>query len=202
MSYNSVKALLNRGISRPTLFRVEITGFDSRVDRNLDFLCKAAIVPEVSVQTVTANGQENLGVVREQPTFTTYAKPFSITVVSDRDYTVYRAMRSWFDTSIANSNPFAIAAGLIPGGATQRVQYYNTYPREIQLTKLEQNGLGSYFSPFKVIFHKAYPIRIGQLGLDTEAYDQRMDFNIDFTYETYTLDTFRSFEPADPLFFL
>tara|TARA_Y100001972_G_scaffold121210_1_gene164898 strand:+ start:99 stop:698 length:600 start_codon:yes stop_codon:yes gene_type:complete len=199
MSYTSVRALLNKGISRPTLFRVEIPKFfDSNVDRNLDFLCKAASVPEVAVATMTANGQENLGVVREQPTFTTYAKPFSITVVSDRDYTVYKAMRAWFDTSIANSNPFVLGS---LGSATQRVQYYDTYPRTIQLTKLEQNGLGSYFSPFKVIFNKAYPIRIGQLGLDTEAYDQRMDFNIDFTYETYTLNNFRSFEPADPLFF-
>ena len=110
-------------------------------------------------------------------------------------------MRSWFDTSIANSNPFALGAVFGGIGQTQRVQYYNTYTRTIQLTKLEQNGLGSYFSPFRVIFNKAYPIRIGQLGLDTEAYDQRMDFNIDFTYETYTLDNFRSFEPADPLFF-
>ena len=61
----------------------------------LEFLCKTASVPEVAADTIAVQRTgSHLGVVREQVSLITYAKPFSITVISDRDYIVYKEMRN------------------------------------------------------------------------------------------------------------
>ena len=186
MSYQSVKAILAQGISRPTLFHVTMpdTYFDRQSNDQLSFLCKTASIPEVAVDTITVNGHESLGVIREQATLVTYAKPFSITVISDRDYTVYMALRKWFDDLAQNANPFVAGAG-----DTQRIEYYDKIKKQITLQKLEQSSKEKYFQHFQIDFNNAYPVRIGTLGLDQEAYDSRMEFEVAFTYETYTIDT-------------
>ena len=184
MSYQAVKAILAKGISRPTLFQV-IMPIGRLANDQLEFMCKTAAVPEVSVDTIVVNGHESQGVVREQATMVTYAKPFQITVISDRDYTVYKAMREWFDTLAENANPFSRESLL--SGDSQRVNYYNSVTKQITLRKLEQNGKQGYHQPFEVEFNNAYPIRIGELQLDTESTDSRMEFTVSFTYETYTM---------------
>ena len=151
-------------------------------------MCKATAVPEVAVDTILVNGHEAMGVIREQPTIVTYAKPFQITVISDKDYTVYKELREWFDTISLNANPFS---RFIPSasGDSQRINYYNSFTKQITLKKLEQNGEQAFDSPFEVEFNKAYPIRIGELALDTESRDSYMEFTVSFTYETYTMNS-------------
>ena len=191
MSYQSVKSLLSKGISRPTLFQV-IMPVGREAQGQLTFLCKSASIPEVSVETIAVNGQEALGVIREQPTFVTYAKPFSITVISDRDYTVYKEMRKWLDTLAVNANPNQRTLfNLSFGSNSQRINYYDSFKRQITLKKLEQSGESQegYFQPLEVEFNNAYPVRVGSLGLDTESVNSRMEFTVDFTYDTYTLDS-------------
>ena len=183
MSYQSVKALLSKGISRPTLFQV-IMPVGRAANDQLEFLCKTASVPEVAADTIVVNGQESLGVVREQVALITYAKPFSITVISDRDYTVYKEMRKWFDTLSKNANPNQSGSS----GTSQRPSYYDTVTRTITLKKLEQDGGERYFEPFEIQFNNAYPVRIGEIALDSESMDAKIEFQIDFTYETYTFN--------------
>ncbi len=150
----------------------------------LEFLCKTASVPEIAADTIAVNGHESLGVVRDQPTMITYAKPFSITVISDRDYIVYKDMRKWFDTLAKNANPnqFGIT------GSSQRIGYYDNIKRQITLKKLEQSGEQNYFQPFEIEFNNAYPVRIGEIGLDSESFDSKVEFQVDFYYETYTFN--------------
>ena len=145
-------------------------------------MCKTASVPEVAADTIAVNGQESLGVVREQVSLITYAKPFSITVISDRDYTVYKEMRKWFDTLSKNANPNQFGTT----GSSQRPAYYDTVTRGITLRKLEQNGKQNYYKPYHIDFHKAYPVRIGEISLDSSNQDSMVEFQIDFTYETYS----------------
>ena len=119
-----------------------------------------------------------------------FGKPFSITVISDRDYTVYKEMREWFESLAQNSNP-----NLLGGtGQTQRINYYSDITRSITLKKLEQNGDQRYYQPFEIIFERAYPINIGEIQLNSESVDSRVEFTVDFTYETYTF-----VEPGDNL---
>ncbi len=153
-----------------------------RANDQLEFLCKTASVPEVAADTIAVNGHESLGVVREQVALITYAKPFSITVISDRDYIVYKEMRRWFNTLSRNANPNQF--GIL--GSSQRPAYYDEITRTITLKKLEQDGGERYFQPFQIDFNKAYPVRIGDIGLDSESVDSKVEFQIDFTYETYT----------------
>ena len=191
MSYSSVQAILSRGISRPTLYEVIVPlgiGGGTAVEQ-LRFLCNRTAVPEATASTIAVNGHEAMGVTREQPTFIQFSSPFSITVIADRDYTVYKAMRRWFETLGRNVNP-----GVIGGfaGSSQKIGYYDTFKRNITLKKLEQQGgrgaqeAPSYMEPFTIEFNNAFPVRMGEISLNSEDRDARVEFTIDFAYETYT----------------
>ena len=191
MSYDAVKSILSRGISKPTLYQVVVplNPGDQNARRQLEFLCKNTAVPEAVANTIVVNGHEAMGVTREQPTFIQFSSPFSITVIADRDYTVYKAMRNWFETMGTNLNP---NVGI--NGTSQRIAYYNTFKRTIELKKLEpQGGKGtreanSFVEPFRVKFNNAFPVRIGEIALASDATDSMVEFQIDFAYETYTFD--------------
>ena len=191
MSYSSVQAILSRGISRPTLYEVVMPlGVGGEAAREqLRFLCNRTAVPEATAATIAVNGHEAMGVTREQPTMVQFSSPFSVTVIADRDYTVYKAMRRWFETLGTNVNPNVIG-GL--GGASQRVAYYDTFKRNITLRKLELQGGQTtqdpprYMEPFSIEFNNAFPVRIGEISLSSEEQDSRVEFQIDFAYETYT----------------
>jgi hypothetical protein len=191
MSYSSVQAILSKGISRPTLYEVNIPlgPGSAAANEQLQFLCNKTAVPEATSATIAVNGHEAMGVTREQPTFIQFSSPFSITVIADRDYTVYKAMRRWFETLGRNVNPnssFGIA------GSSQKIAYYNTFKRNITLKKLELDGgrgtveAPSYMEPFTIEFNNAFPVRIGEIALDSAAADSTLEFQIDFAYETYT----------------
>jgi len=191
MSYSSVQAILSRGISRPTLYEVIVPlGIGGAVAvEQLRFLCNRTAVPEATSATIAVNGHEAMGVTREQPTFIQFSSPFSITVIADRDYTVYKAMRRWFETLGQNVNP-NIRGGF--NGASQKIAYYDTFKRNITLKKLElQGGRGSvqspsYMEPFTIEFNNAFPVRMGEISLSSEDQDSKVEFTIDFAYETYT----------------
>jgi hypothetical protein len=191
MSYSSVQAILSKGISRPTLYEVIVPlgiGGGEAVEQ-LRFLCNRTAVPEATAATIAVNGHEAMGVTREQPTFIQFTSPFSITVVADRDYTVYKAMRRWFETLGRNVNP-SLLGGF--NGASQQIAYYDTFKRNITLRKLElQGGRGtreapSYAEPFSIEFNNAFPVRMGEISLSSEDQDSKVEFTIDFAYENYT----------------
>ena len=179
MSYQIVQSLLQKGISRPTLYQVIMPDVNND---QLEFMVKETAVPAVATRTIMAMGHESMGVIREQPTMIEFGKPFSITVISDRDYIVYKELRDWFESLAQNANPFAGQER----GQSQRINYYADITRTITLRKLEQNGDEQYYQPFEIEFNKAYPINIGEISLSTEAVDSKVEFTVDFTYETYT----------------
>ena len=181
MSYSSIKALLSKGVSRPTMYQVIIPRIGFESNRQIELLCKATRVPEMSVTTINANGQDAQGVVRQSPAHMTFSQPFSCTIISDRDYIVYKAVKAWMSSITTNGNP-------ISGGAqaAQKADYYNSITETITLRKLENNGEGTMMSPFAVNFNNAYPVRMGELSLGSDQYDTFMEFQVDFYYETYT----------------
>jgi hypothetical protein len=191
MSYDAVKALLSKSISRPTLYQVIMPQsiVDREVNNQLEFLCSAASVPPVSVNTIAVAGQESMGVTREQPTSIVFTSPFSITVISDRNYIVYKAMKRWFDRIAINANPNRFNAII---GQSQRMFYYDSFKRDIVLKKLEQEGgrgtreANSYYEPFHIEFNNAFPVNIGEITLASDATDSAIEFTVDFAYETYT----------------
>lgn len=194
MSYDAVKSLLNTGVSRPALYRVEVAfPFGAaESNRQLDLLCSKASVPPVSVNTLAVNGHESMGVTREQPTMVSFNSPFSITVISDREYTVYKDLKLWLDRVAVNANPNTLFAG--SAGSNQRIGYYDSFRRTIQLNKLElQGGRGSrepnsFYEPFNVVFNGAFPVRLGEISLSSNSSNAYMEYTVDFAYENYTFN--------------
>lgn len=193
-----LKSMLSKGISRPTLYQVIVTypraiaGLTQSANDQLEFLCTKTAVPPASVNTIAVPGHEAMGVTREQPTMVTFNSPFTITVMSDRDYTVYKSIKRWLDQVAENANP-----NLFGGfnGQSQRMGYYEDFATTIELKKLELQGgrgtrePGSYSEPFTINFTNAFPVRIGEITLGADMTDTAVEFTVDFAYETYTFET-------------
>ena len=174
MSYEQAKSLINRGPSRPTLFKVMLPD-GGAANNYLEFFCKTTAIPEVRFNTVAVAGQDYQGVVRDQPTAVIYGKPFTITVIERSDFVVYNNIRQWFDQ---------VHQGGDQGGQGHKMNYYQSYVRDLKLMKYEQSG-GGYSTPLTVNFVNAYPVAIGQIGLGTDRTDSYTEYNIDFMYEIY-----------------
>ena len=190
MSYEQARALLDRGVSRPTLYSVEMPfNVPRRTSDYLKFFCNTTAIPSVTHQTTVANGHEFQGVSREQPIAVVYGKPFTITVIENSEFSVYKDLRAWFDSCAQNSNPQQNAR-------SQRMNYYSTFVQDMTLTKLEQPGNttigtggldGEFNKPLKVTFFNAYPVAMGRIALSSDAVDTATTYDISFTYETYNV---------------
>jgi len=211
MSYEVAKALLNRGVSRPTLYSLTLPnrfgvgigplvgggGITAETNDYIKLFCKSVSVPEVSVATTNANGQEHMGITREQPVNVIYGKPLQITIIENSEFSVYRDLRSWLDRTARGANQGTNGVGAV---RSQRMQYYNSFVGDIQLAKLEfpdddsrlgesQNQyIGEYKEVFTTHFINAYPINIGEIRMGSDLFDQATEFVVDFTYESYHLD--------------
>lgn len=196
-SYAAAQALLNRGVSRPTLYSVQMPQpFVSRqVNDYLNFYCESAAIPEVRLDTVAVAGHEYMGIVREQPTAVMFGKPFNMTVIENSDFMVYKQLRSWFDRTAVNSNQNNIL-----GGRSQRMLYYETYTADMDIIKLEFGNVpegtlqseeinANYKRPLVVRLLNAYPVSIGAIRLDSQEVDAYTKFDIAFTYESYQVVT-------------
>ncbi len=192
MSYQNAMALMSKGVSRPTLYEVRmpsLMGFGAR--DYIRMYCKATAIPAVNAATAMAAGQEHMGVTREQPVAVVYSKPLSLTIIERSDFVAYKSVRSWFDQVAANANP---PSGGSLTGRSQRMRYYDSFVKDIQLVKLEQppnggTGPNDYIQTLSVDFINAYPISIGEVALASDSYDSQTEFSVDFTYETYNVST-------------
>jgi len=203
MSYQKALALIEKSVSRPTLFSLKLpqslgitlggvsiglnSGVSDKANQYIEYFCKDAFIPDVRLETAIALGQEYMGIAREQPTSMIYGKPLTITIIENTDYLAYNAMRRWIDLTTVNANQER-------GFRSQRMNYYHSYVGDIELTKLEQpDSIQSddveYKKPLRVKFINAYPIQIGQITLNTEQQDTATTFVTSFTYESYTIET-------------
>ena len=211
MSYKDAQALLNRGVSRPTLYSLLLpnrfgingtggnNGIRTETNDYLQLFCKTVAVPESSLSTTNANAHEYMGITRETPVNMLYGKPLSITVIENSEFSNYRDIRRWMDRTTQNANQGT--NGRIGVGRNQRMQYYNSFVGDIQLAKLEfpegsERGadafnlayVNQYREAFRVHFINAYPINLGEIVMGSEMTDAFTEFKVDFTYESYHLD--------------
>ena len=188
MSYQGARAMLEMGVSRPTLYEVVIPNVPGRVNDYLRFFCKATAIPEVSTDRIAAIGHEAIGVQ--------YGKPFQITVIENSDFDVYTGIRQWFDTVASNVNNASGGGG---PNRSQRAAYYDDVVADMTLTKLEnprgEQNAGQQgqrdMEPRKVLevtFRNAYPVTIGAIQLGSDLFDAATEFTVDFTYETYNYE--------------
>ena len=190
MSYEQAKALMDRGVSRPTLFALELPNLvNRRTNDYLKLFCKSTAIPEVRAATAFVNGHERMGISREQATAIRFGKPFTIEVIENSDFSVYQDIREWFDRT---------CVGVNNNRMSQRMAYYESYVQDMTLFKLEQPDdqrtiLGAaeltanYKRVLEVNFVNAYPIKISPIRLNTENQNTVTTYTIDFTYESYSV---------------
>ena len=191
MSYEKAKALLRKSVSRPTLYSVRLpnTWVSNKTNEYLDFFCSATAVPETRVDTIAVPGHDYMGIVREQPVAMMFGKPLTLTVIENAEYETYKELRNWLNGTTVNGTQQQVGTF----GRSQRMRYYDTFTADMQIVKLEQTGVTvagemGYKEVMTVNFINAYPISIGQIALDAAATDSFTTFQIDFTYESYSIE--------------
>ena len=200
MSYPRAQALLSQGISRPTLYSVTLPvgtdrGVDTFTNEYLSLYCLSVSLPETSVNTITANGHEYMGIVRDQPTQMLYGKPLTMTVIADKNYGAYKSIRSWLD----RTTPFG--ANQTGVNRTQRMAFYRRIVAPITIAKLEgpstQRGIPPFSGPSyenqyaKVLefeFINAFPMALGSIDLGSDRTDSYATFDVSFMYESYSMN--------------
>lgn len=184
---------MDRGPAKPTLFSVRLpnTYISRETNDYLDFFCQTTAIPEIRHNSIKLAGHENMGIVRDQPTAIIYSKPFTIDVIADTEMDTYREIREWFDATAINANQSSALSG-----RTQKMTYYSSYTKNMELIKLEQYGSqrenqsereDKLEETMRVTFINAYPIGVGRISLDSAAADQVLKFQVSFTYESYTV---------------
>jgi len=197
MSYQTAISLLDKGVSRPTLYSVQLPRISREASDYINFFCKTTSIPEVRLESASINGQSNMGIVRQQPTSMIFGKPFTMTIIENSDFLVYKELRNWFNLTTQNANQLGGLTGRA-GGRSQRMNYYDTYVSDFELVKLEQrdNPVGTegsldpnanYKNPLTVKFLNAYPVSIGDISLSSDSFDSYTEFSVSFNYESYNV---------------
>ena len=201
MSYRQAIALMSESVSRPTLYSVRLPfnpitggGVDDFTNAYMQFYCKSTALPESRVETTTVLGHENMGVAREHATSILFGKPLQLEIIENSEFSVYKQFRNWFENVAQNSNPRR------PGNRTQRLRYYKTYVSDMYMSKLElpenikKVGFfdgdvvnAGYKEVLRFSFVNVFPIRMGEVTLDSSATDTYSTFTVDLSYETYSI---------------
>lgn len=199
MSYEQAKSLMSQSVSRPTLYSVRMPpsangGVDNFTNSYLQFYCKSTSLPETRYESTTVLGHENMGVSREQPTAVIFSKPITLEIIENSNFSIYTQFRKWYQRIARGSNPTNNV------GRTQRMNYYSTYVSDMYMSKLElpvdlkdiRNFDGDVVnSGFREVirfnFINAFPIKLGDIRLDSAATDTYSTFTVDLTYEAYSV---------------
>ena len=200
MSYPRAQALLSRGLSRPTLYSVTLPvatgrGVDTFTNEYISLYCVSAQLPETSLNTITANGHEYMGIVRDQPTQMLYGKPLTLTLIADKTYGAYKSLRTWLDAT----TPFGANQDTV--NRTQRMAFYNRIVAPITITKLElpdnqqqspepdsPGYENNYNKVLEFEFINAFPLSLGAISLGSDRTDSYATFDVSFMFESYSLN--------------
>lgn len=203
MSYVKAASLLQKGISKPSLFSVKMPNrkVSNSTNEHLDFFCLSTAIPEVRLNTVVVGGHEYMGIERDQPTQIIFGKPFTLQIIERSDFGVYKQMRDWLNQTAFRANQGG-TEGQATGLRSTRMAYQNTYVEDFSLSKLEYaNGIDvdqffdedrnrqlvGYRTVMKVNFIRAFPVAIQAVNLSSESRDAFTTFQVDFSYESYNL---------------
>lgn len=141
-SYEQAKALLNHSVSRPTLYSLDLTGSNiNGVSETLTpdesnyikLFCNNIEFPGLAFDQELTIGQEAMGIQRTVPGGMIFdaANRLRFSVIENSDFGVYNSLRKLFNSAMAEGgNP-------IENNRAQRMNYYDDYKFNAQLSKLE-----------------------------------------------------------------
>jgi hypothetical protein len=167
------KSQMFGGGARPNQFRVDLTfpsfvsnGLGTIVGLNSQFLCKATQLPASTVTNVEIFYRGRPVNFAGERTF----QPWSITVYNDTTFSIRNAMEAW-------SNGVSNFTG------TNGLTSARDYQVDLSVYQLDRNGE----APIKqYTFINAYPVSIGQIGLDYDQNNVIEMFDVEFQYDYFT----------------
>lgn len=207
-SYEQAKSILSNSVSRRTLYSLKIHnhGKDGRIDpsrdltpeekRYLKLFCNRITVPGISVRAMTSIGQEDMGIFRATPTEVRHgSNQLMVEMIENANFNAHDMMRRLFNQVSQNSNPSR-------NDRTIKMNYYNSYIRDIVVDKLEfpdgpaplQGGTNTnqldfgYKRVARYTFERCYVSNLGEYVLDSGSFNDYLSFPVTFSYESYHVD--------------
>ena len=153
--------------SRPNLFEVGITG--QGIPANFKYLCKIASIPTSTMGVVEVPYFGRMVKVPGNRTFDN----LSVTVINDEDFAIRLAVEVWMN----KMNSHVTNTSQDPNNlfAQMEVTHYGRAQEAI--------GGGNW------IFVNAFPVALGEIGLDWGSNDTIEEYSIDFAYDYWTHST-------------
>ena len=169
---NDFKSRLRGGGARANQFKVTLPfpGYAAVGGETSDlaFLCTATAIPGQTVATVPVNFRGRVLNLAGDRTF----NPWSITVLNDTDFKIYRAMERWMN----GMNNMTDNEGLTNPA---------NYQVDVKIDHLDRNGatLKTY------ILRGAFPTSLDDIALSASDNDTVEQFSVAFTYQYFETDT-------------
>lgn len=164
------KAAMGTTGVRPNQFRVYLS-FPAFVAGGIlaaqktQFLCKAAILPESTVEDIDIKFRGRQVHYPGERTF----KPWTITVYNEETFVIRNAFEEWQN-------------GIQQYSTTLGLTLPSQFQVDMQVHQLNRNG-----DPIKVYnFVDVYPSNIGQIQLDFEQQNTIETFDVEFIYNYFT----------------
>ena len=187
MSYAKAIGLLNKSVSRPTLYKIQFPARFVGRDTNdyLEYYCNQAQIPSVRYNSIAVSGIDLMGITRNQPTMPVWTNPMTVSVIENSDFETYKAFKEWFDQT---------GQGIPQTGQRNiRLKYYQQIVGDIELTKLEFPdgggiGAGQLKEVLRVKFINSYIMSVGPVQMSSERKDSYTTFPLEFHYESFTTD--------------
>ena len=169
---NEFKSRLSGGGARANQFKVTMTwpGYASVGGETSDmsYLCTATALPGQNLGTVSVPFRGRVLNLAGDRTF----NPWSVTVVNDTDFKIYRAFERWFN----GMNNMTDNEGLTNPA---------NYQVDVTVQQLDRNGatLKTY------ILRGAFPTALDDIALSASDNDSVETFNCSLTYQYFETDT-------------
>ncbi len=164
-SINSFRSnALSKAGARPNLFECGITG--QGLPANFSYLCKIATIPPSTMGVVEVPYFGRMVKIPGNRTFDN----LSVTVLNDEDFAVRNAIEIWMN----KMNSHILNTAVNPSGlfADMTVTHYG---RD-----------GTLITGAVWTFKNAFPVALGEIGLDWGSNDAIEEFSIDFAYDYWS----------------
>lgn len=148
----------------------------------LAFLCSAANIPAVNIQTTEEVHIPGVSLTSHMP-YGVAMGPLSLKYYIDNNAMTYEFFSAWL-RNVVNHGPVNTPYQKYGGynaAAVAEVQYKSHYTTTIRLYALDMNN----DALLEVVFYNAYPTNLGDVQFDWSTTDDISTFNVEFHYETF-----------------
>ena len=169
---NEFKSRLSGGGARANQFKVTMNfpaySAVGGETSDLSYLCTATAIPGQSLGTVAVPFRGRVLNLVGDRTF----NPWSITVLNDTDFKIYRAMERWMNGMNAHSTNTGLTTPV-------------AYEADLFVEQLDRSG----DTLKKYTFRGSYPQEMSPIELSYASNDEIERFTVTFAYQYYDTDT-------------